>query len=71
MEVIADALLKIVTKGSFRGKISENLAVLGYVSEAKKEECDLSKLCFFHNFGTFIPSSDTYFLEVSTRVFCI
>ena len=25
---------------------------------------------FFHNFGTFLSCSDTYFLEVSARIFC-
>ena len=31
----AHALVNITTKGSFRGKKSENLAVLGYFSEGK------------------------------------
>ena len=31
----AHALLNITAKGSFRGKKSENLAVLGYFSEGK------------------------------------
>ena len=31
------ALLNIVTKGSFRGKKSKNLAFLGYFSEGKAE----------------------------------
>ena len=31
------ALLNIATKGSFRGKKSENLAFLGYFSEGKAE----------------------------------
>ena len=36
-------------------------------SEAKTEEHDI---CFLHNFRTFLPCSDTYFLGVSARVFC-
>ena len=34
----AHALLKVATKTSFRGKTLENLAFLGYFSEAKTEE---------------------------------
>ena len=33
-------LLKIATKEPFGGKKSENLAFLGYISEAKTEEYD-------------------------------
>ena len=39
-EMSAHALLKAATKSSFRGKKSENLAYLGYFSEAKTEEYD-------------------------------
>ena len=39
LKVRAHALLKVATKGSFRGKKSENLAFLGYFSEEKSEEC--------------------------------
>ena len=56
LEVSAQVLLKIATKGSFRGK--------------KSKRRSTTKLCFFHNFGTFILCSDTYFLEGSARVFC-
>ena len=38
LEVSVHALLKIATKGSFRGEKSENLAILGCFSEA--EQCD-------------------------------
>ena len=38
LEVSAHALLKATTKGFLRGKKSENLAILGYFSEAKTEE---------------------------------
>ena len=40
LEVSACALLKPATKSSVRGKKSENLAFLGYFSEAKTEEYD-------------------------------
>ena len=40
LEVSAYALLKIATKGSCRGKKSENLAFLVYFSKAKTEEYD-------------------------------
>ena len=40
LEVSAHALLKAATKSSFRGKKSENVALLGYFSESKKEEYD-------------------------------
>ena len=40
LEVSAHTLLKAATKSSFRGKKSENLAFLGYFSEAKTEEYD-------------------------------
>ena len=38
LEVNEYALLKIATKGSFRGKYAENLAFLGYFTEAETEE---------------------------------
>ena len=37
LDVSAHALLNIATKGSFRGKKFENLAFLGFFSEAKTE----------------------------------
>ena len=40
LEVSAHALLKVATKGSFRGKKLEYLAFLGYFSESKTEEYD-------------------------------
>ena len=36
LEVSAHALLKIATKGSFRGEKLENFAFLGYFSEAEE-----------------------------------
>ena len=39
LEVSVHALLKVATKGSFRGKKYENVAFLGYFSKAKTEEC--------------------------------
>ena len=47
LEVSAHALLKVATKVSYRGKKCENLAFLGYFSEAKTEEYNYSKLSFF------------------------
>ena len=38
LEVSTHALLIAATKSSFRGKKSENLAFLGYISEAQTEE---------------------------------
>ena len=40
LEVSAQALLKVGTKTSFRGKKSEHLGFFGYFSEAKTEEHD-------------------------------
>ena len=40
LEVSDNALLKITTKSSFRGKKYRNLAFFGYFSEAKTEECN-------------------------------
>ena len=40
LEVSAHAFLKVATKGSFRGKKYENLAFLGYFSEAETKECN-------------------------------
>ena len=37
LDVSAHALVNIATKGYFRGKKFENLAFLGYFSEAKTE----------------------------------
>ena len=37
LEVSAHALLKVATKGFFRGKKYKNLAFFGYFSEAKTE----------------------------------
>ena len=50
LEVSAHALLKVATETSFSGK------KITKFSEAKTEEYDF---CFFHNFGTFLPCSDT------------
>ena len=71
LEVSAHALLKAATKSSFRGKKSENLA-LGYffLKRKRRSMTKLNYVFFFHNFGTFLPCSNTYFLEVSARVFC-
>ena len=38
LEMSAHALLEAATKSCYRGKISENLAFLGYFSEARTEE---------------------------------
>ena len=40
LEVSVHALLKVATKGSFRGKKYENVAFLGYFSKVKTEECN-------------------------------
>ena len=61
LEVSAHTLLKAATKSSFRGKKSENLAFLGYFSEAKTEEYDGSKLCFF-----FIILERSYLVQIHT-----
>ena len=67
LEVGARILLKVVTKGSFRGKKSKNLASLGYFSEAKMD-CDQKDWRVFNRFGIIIPCSATYILEVGARV---
>ena len=68
LKVRAHALLKVATKGSFRGKKSENLAFLGYFSEEKSEECSLKDWSVCNIFGIITSSSATYFLEVGARV---
>ena len=40
LKVSAYVLLKLAAKDSFRGKKSENVAILGYFSQAKMKECD-------------------------------
>ena len=40
LEVSDNALLKVTTKNSFRGKEYRNLAFLCYFSEVKTEECN-------------------------------
>ena len=66
LEVSAHALLKVASETYFKGKKAENLAFLDYFFRSKWR----NMTCFFHNFGAFLPCSDTYFLEVSARVFC-
>ena len=48
LDMSAHALLNMATKGSFRGKKSENLAFLGYFSEGKTEQYDQGELCAFY-----------------------
>ena len=66
--VNAHALLKVATETFFSGKKSKNLAFLGYFFRSKNGGVWL--LGFFHNFGTFLPCSDTNLLGVSAWVFC-
>ena len=61
LEVSAHALLKVGTKTCFRGKKSEHLGFFGYFSEAKMEEYDWNKLCFFITFTRFLHCSNRYF----------
>ena len=68
LEVSAHALLKVATKGSFRGKKSKNLAFLGYFSEVKRKECDQKDWSVCNRFFIIIPFSTTFFLEVGARV---
>ena len=47
LNVSSHALLKIATKGSFRGKKCQNLAFLDYFSVVKTEKYDFNESCFF------------------------
>ena len=59
LKVSDNALLKVTTKNSFRGKEYRNLAFLGYFSEAKTEECNQKYWSVFIRFSIIIPCSDT------------
>ena len=66
LEVSTHVSLRVVTNRVFREKQSSKICKLS--CKAKTEECDRCKLCFSENFGTFIPFSTTYFLEVSEHI---
>ena len=68
LEVSVHALLKVATKGSFRGKKCENVAFLGYFSQAKMEECNQIVWSVCSRFGIIIPCSAKYFLKVGKCV---
>ena len=68
LEVSVHALLKVATKGSFRGKKYENVAFLGYFSKAKTEECSQIVWSVCSRFGIIIPCSAKYFLKVGKCV---
>ena len=68
LEVGAHISLKVATKGSIRGKKLWKFRFLGSFSKLKTEECDKKVWNVFDQFGITIPCSDTYFLEVGTRV---
>ena len=68
LEKIAQALLKVATKGSFRGKKSKNFAFLGYFLEVKREQCDQKVWSLYNKFSIIIPCSTTFFLEVGAHV---
>ena len=52
----------------FRGKKAPKFRFLGYFSKVKTEECDEKNLGFSDKFGSSIPCSARYFLEVSAHV---
>ena len=65
LEVSADTLLKVATKGSSRvKKKNENLVFFGYFCETETEEFNQKDWSICHRFGIAIPCSVTYFLEV-------
>ena len=68
LEVGAPLSLKVVTKGSTRGKKLKNVWCLGCFYKSKKEECDQKLWNAFDQFGITIPCSATYILEVCARV---
>ena len=68
LEVCSHALLKVATKGSFRGKKSECLAILGHFSEAKSKEYYQKKWSSCNRFGIIIPCLAKYFLDVGALV---
>ena len=68
LEVTEHALLQVATKGSSRGKKSENLAFLGCFSETKMEECNLTNWSVYNRFSIIKPCLAAYFLEVGERV---
>ena len=58
LEMSDNAILKIATKSSCRGKKYRNLTFLGYFSEAKTKDCDQKDWSVYTRFGTTIPCSD-------------
>ena len=69
LEMNAQVLDKVATKGSSRGKKNlKNLHFWGYFSKAKTVECVQNNLNVSDKFGTFLPCSASYFLEVSAVV---
>ena len=69
LDVSAQVSFKVATKGSFnRQKNLKNLHFWGYFPNAETVDCVHNNLNVFDKFGTFIPSSASYFLEVSAHL---
>ena len=68
LEVSARVSLRVVTDSVYRGKNPEKFAFLTLLCKAKTEECNQRKFCFSENFRTFVPCSNTYFLEVIAHI---
>ena len=64
LEMSDNAILKIATKSSCRGKKYRNLTFLGYFSDAKTKDCYQKDCSVYTRFGTTIPCSDSRFLGV-------
>ena len=58
LEVSDNAMLKVATKSSCRGKRWKKLTFLGYFSETKTEDCNQKDWSVYNRFGITIPCSD-------------
>ena len=68
LEVDARVSLKVVTKGSIRGKKTLKIQIFRLFSNVKTEDCDQKFWNIFDQFAITIPCSDTCFLEVGARL---
>ena len=64
LEVSDNAMLKVATKSSCRGKKKKKLTFLDYFSEAKTEDYNQKDWSVYNRFEITIPCSDRQFLGV-------
>ena len=58
LEVSDNAMLKVATKSSCRGKKLKKLTFLSYFSEAKTEDCNQKDWSVYNRLEITIPCSD-------------